>query len=837
MPQQSDVTIPTPLTSGALDNPNAPQRSASEQPSKVIGGNNVDLFPLLSKSPGFIEAMVKADNSGSYDPETTLPPAMIMQRNLKVMEGSDLYKKATAQDRIKYQAAFYKRYVIPAQRAAKYKGSFREWLQDRGTYWQGQVDPKSQDKPLGGLVPGVNKESKEKLDAFASGLAKTGLTIAQQAEEARRYTVQKFQNISKEFSLGTAMLNAEIAPHMGPIIMNPHYKEVRQSGTAKEINQLLKDDEWFGVHGYKQTTANKLMRGGGELAGDLPLFFATDGIMGLTVEGITDTTKAAQVASRLPMSGLKQVGAKAIGNAAQGYLIGAAEGKDPNKEAAAFGIGGGLLHLAGWQVTEGLISPAAKYLGKIFGYGGGKLLNELATHGEANVLAKAPEATSSSVATSLAGSQKQKINAALVMSLNDLTGGNFSKAPTEAKKEALAKLAVAAPEFAQQIAFIEKNIIGIEAAKNLVAQRAAVPEFNDVLTKLEKASGQATHETVADAAHKETSAQMMRRSSDKWVQEVFKDEITKRLINEDIAKRTGIQRRSTDVVPGAASTKSLEFGENLSKHIDDKLAKIGLGKDKLQFETRKDKLLFFLNILTAENRIPGLGPTKERQQVFHALLNKLQEEFPGEQGRLPNLLAASDKVWTDIENLTKAGKVNEAGVLRYWRQHSRPGESPFAHEVQLLQEAAKADSDAELRSKTVSQVSPEEEDKKLAKAQTEQLKTAVTKTSSTHTTDLQQAAKKLFPNKKFEDLTSAEREQAVNVSLGKPAVPDKGMSSQVREAGGQLKPFAEAALRRLGYETNQIVRFKDAEVEDIIRNAKKPPKKGPELRMEGHGTE
>jgi len=743
MPQTSDNTI-KPVTSGALDNPNAPQSSLNTGPIATFSSlqDDASYFPLLGKSPGFADAMIKANKSGDYDLKTTMPLPLVMNRNLRVLEDSDLYKNATPDMRIKYQAAFYKKYVEPLARSTKTNVPFDQWLKDRGMYWQYKTNPEKQNKPFHGLIPNVlldTKKEKEQSDALSSGVLHTLLKTAEAIENA---TI-KFKEVTKDLSLGAAMLNAEIMPHMGPIIMTPHYEDVRQKNDT--LQQYLKADEWIAQNGYKQNVSNRLLRSTGEMAGQIPAFMASDGLLeGFGVAdllGISQASKAKGIEAAVKPTAesmLKKIASKSVYNAAQGYLVGSLTGENATQSAKDFGVG------------TALIETPLLLFGKMFSWGGGKLINAMADKAGEAIKTGSIETKVSPVTTALAGSQKQKISAATVQALNDLTGGNFSKASDIAKKQALSTLAKKAPELANQTAFIEKTAIGADAAAELVRQRSSVPELDNVLKKMEAVSKSPTHETVANALHDSAKADMMRRLSDKWVKDVFSSDRVKNLIDKDIEKHTGVPtRRATDIVPGAAGAKSLEFGENLSRYIDGKLEKLGMGKVK--FEQRKDKFLFFLNVLQTEQQ--QLGPSAERNKTFHILLNKLQEEFPGDQGRLPNLLQMSDKIWSDMDTLSKSGHMKEGEVFRYWRQHSRPGQSPFSWEVEATQQAAKKEEELARSAKEVSQKTPEE-------IQAEKEKALWAKASHTETKRdtnvMASALKELYPGKKIGELSSTE---------------------------------------------------------------------------------
>jgi len=96
------------------------------------------------------------------------------------------------------------------------------------------------------------------------------------------------------------------------------------------------------------------------------------------------------------------------------------------------------------------------------------------------------------------------------------------------------------------------------------------------------------------------------------------------------------------------------------------------------------KLLFYLNLLLTDQK--SLGPSKERNKQFQFLLQHLNDRF--KDATLPDLIKMSDNLWTHIEQLTKAGIMEEGKPTRIFRQTElRPGESPFGHQVKLLREA------------------------------------------------------------------------------------------------------------------------------------------------------
>ena len=697
---------------------------------------------------------------------STLPPNVLMYRNRKVLEDSDLYKGAAPDKKIAYQTWFFNKYVKPAWQAQKYEGTIYDYLKERGTVLKtGQAPPVTTSETVG-----------RDLQKFASGTAHTLITQVKTLDEVAHEAKEQFKQTKAAIGLGASLLklNPNTANFVVPSLFNDAHLAVdtRAAKRSEALDQLYKADEWNMNSIYQNTTKDKLLRSGGEFTGLVPTFVATDGILGgLGVDELLGV-KA--------LKGVKGLGAKAIYNGAQGYLVGTTltsdPKEDPNKDAIGFAAG------------TVLFDPAMLYLGKMFGWGGGKLINGVASYVGKKVEAKAPEATVSIVTSTLAGTQKQKISAATIHALNDLTNGGFVKAPLAMQKVALDKLSKAAPELAEQIGFIDKSVTAFEAAQNTIKQRQLIPEFDNILKELEAIDKTPTHISIATSVEDKERIQALYKSRDKWVQEVFKERGTpdplasasateKENISKVITERRSTQRPT---VPGAASLTSLEFEQNLSHRVDTQLAKLGIGKDKYVFEDRKHKFLFYLNALMSENQ--KLGASKERNKEFQFLLGKLQEMYPGDEGRLPNLLTMSDAIWTKIENLHKAGIAKEGSPTRIWRQTElRPGESPFSHEVDLLQQAAKYDD---------------------AIAQSERLAEAVKRSSQGDTNYHRVALEKLFPGKTMADLDSKQFSQ-----LNQEAQRLKSGTKQlVKNASGESSASQEA-INRVKMEQSKGIKY------------------------------
>jgi len=93
-----------------------------------------------------------------------------------------------------------------------------------------------------------------------------------------------------------------------------------------------------------------------------------------------------------------------------------------------------------------------------------------------------------------------------------LTGGNFVKAPKWRQDQAISKLGKVAPEISGELGFINERIVEAKAASQTLKQRAMIPEFNDLLTKLEKVSGTPAPKAIAESvAKKAENRQLVKR--------------------------------------------------------------------------------------------------------------------------------------------------------------------------------------------------------------------------------------------------------------------------------------------------------------------------------------
>lgn len=403
------------------------------------------------------------------------------------------------------------------------------------------------------------------------------------------------------------------------------------------------DDKWMEQH-YDDHLKDTAIKEVGTMVGQIPAIMAGAGFL----RGIGLTELLGPGVSSAPK--IVQIGARMLHSAAEGYIFGEATGDDPSKSAMGFAVG------------NELFRPVEKFVGKLLGLGGQKLIKETTDSVTKAVADRAPEATNevAHIVTGLAGTSKQKIHAATIQALNDLTGGDFVKSSPIAQASAISKLEKQAPGLAGELGFINQNIVEAKAAAVTLKQRAMVPEFNQVLSDLEKIDGTPTPKTVAESVAKKAENRQL------------------------VKKASQASSQPAATVPGAASSSSYEFEDNLSKRIGQGLDKLGLGKDKLVWEDRGHKLLFYLNLLLGDQK--QLGASKERNKQFQFLMQHLNDRY--KDATLPDLVKMSDNLWTHIEQLTKAGVTEEGKPTRIFRQTElRPGESPFGHQVKLLRDA------------------------------------------------------------------------------------------------------------------------------------------------------
>jgi hypothetical protein len=849
--QQDDSNVPIPIfpmASGATDNPNAPQSPVPTVPAKIKPFGTTPQkpdydpnFPLLSQSKGFKAAMEKDEKEHPYDydpDESTLPKSVLMQRHLNILENSPLYKQANAELRVKFQMAFWKKFVEPLGRENQNPVSLRDWMKARGEEWlKTHPNPKinvgrtfSKDDPFyqGRIPTDLTKTSL----AGAHELITQGAGTVDAASSIATHT--QWENVKKDWfnlksQVGAAMalLNGQLAPHMGSLNIDIPHKDINEvhynpdiPGMGMKLDELYETSKYVQHNYYSDTVKDQLLlKGGGEVLGSLPALTGI-GAAGEFAGGLRALDKSTLLTEQTPeeISAMRKlyaagkvfgrfgvvagdVGRKSIEGAATGYLMGSMEREGhPTRDAINFAIG------------DAFFSGGGKLLGKLRVWGDGKVTEEMLDKAVADYTGKQPHATVTPVAVAMAGSPQQKIMAGLMAAINKETGGAFWNAPEAAKKATLTSLAKKYPEFAENAGWLDQHITELQALNQTTQWRELMPEADAALKKLEALSGEPLPKTVArevadkerakairtapvgavaKAIEKPTGLGMIRSShEDKiTVAQGVVDALRTRLAREE-AENSGemyetksklakaedkLNDLKSKTVPGAARASSLEFGDNFTKHVDQRLDSLGLGKDKYTWESRGHKFLFYLNVLASETK--EKGPSTERAQEAQLLMHQLSQEFPGKN--LKELLGMSDALWHKISALERGGFVKPGAPTRIFRQtHLGPGESPFAHEVDLLQKAAKADAE---RARDIKAKLKEE---KRAKA-------------------------------------------AEEAKVGKAAKAEK-----IEKAPTESKEFKTAAeqyvaaLRKLGYSTDDIKKMTPQELVEIIssKKAKAEPK-------------
>ena len=252
----------------------------------------------------------------------------------------------------------------------------------------------------------------------------------------------------------------------------------------KQDEQLWKDYEESDDHlvagAFQDNLRDRVLQGVTTGLAQSPAFALTDGILGET--GVSKILGPLSKAG-----GVGKIAAKSIEGAAQGYLVGSMTGDSPGWSAASFAV----------------MNPAFSVLGKMFVWGGGKLITKTLTDAAENITKKEAEGAVAPPIVGLAGSQKQRIRAATVEAVRHLSDGKYWGEMNDSQKAfVMKKLAKQAPDMANEIATVDKVAAAYQSAKEVHEARIASPQLNNVLSSLEKLDGKPTHETVADATQK-----------------------------------------------------------------------------------------------------------------------------------------------------------------------------------------------------------------------------------------------------------------------------------------------------------------------------------------------
>lgn len=578
-----------------------------------------------------------AGDSGSPS-ESELRPDVAMHRAINNVEKSDKYKNANPKQKIAMQKWLFQSYVLPARGTTDAANlNLKDYIKDRFTRGTKNDtlladNTTTADKKIKAVQHGVNT------------MASAVYAMYQKGNDTFNETVASAKN-------STSYLNTLRAGGIqGPT-------SIGDSGKPKPthnamIEKYFQDDKNWMESRYKNTP-DKIIKEAGTFIGQGPVFDLASGITeGIGLRAILNDGVGA-LAGR--GGKIARAASAMLTHASEGYLIGLGTHDDPMASAAGFGIGGPIL--------EALGGSATKFVGKMMGVGGVKLVSQAAEHGVNAVESNNYAATAPAAIVKMVGTPEQKVTAATVKMLNDMIGGSWIDASIEEQDAALVKLGKAVPEIRDQLSVINPQLFEMHVGKETEEWRKSVPQAHDVLTKMEQLSGSSTAKAVTENIVALTRAENIRANPSAFAEAVVK--------------------------PGAASRDSLEFETNFSRNVDVQLGKLGIGKDKIVFEDRGHKELFYLNALLSQAKQKGkLGKEADRQ--FSFLLGHLNERF--KDVPLSDLVKMSDAVWNKVEMLSKAGYMKEGQPVRIFRQSEfKPGESPFGHEVWLAREAAKAD--------------------------------------------------------------------------------------------------------------------------------------------------
>lgn len=572
---------------------------------------------------------------GTDDPSTSseLRPDVAMHRAINNVEKSDKYKNATPKQKISMQKWLFQSYVLPARGVSDAANvNLKDYIKGRFTRNTEKDtfladNTSTSDKKIKAVQHGVNTMAEAVYAMYQKGNDLFNNTVAKDIETYKG-------------GFNTGGLKG-VFPSDKPI-----HNEV--------IEKYFKDDKNWMESRYKSSNpwdnaANKIIKESGTFIGQGPAFSLAAGI----TEGIGLRAILNDGVGMLSGRGglIARASSAILDKAAEGYLVGVATHDHPLDTAIGFGILGPVLD---------------KFVGKLIGVGGVKFVSQSIDHAQSLITKNGVEATSPSALISMVGTKNQKIGAGMLKMLNELAGGDFGAASQSVKDESIKKLAKAVPELTDKLAALNPTLFEMHVANQTAKWRASVPQANELLSKLEQVSSSSTSQAVTERVNDLTKAENIRSDPKAYAQSIREE-----------------------VVPGAASKDSLEFETNFSRNVDVELGKLGIGKDKIVFEDRGHKELFYLNALLAQAKQKGkLGKAADKQ--FNFLLRHLQDRY--KDAPLSDLIKMSDAVWSKIEMLSKAGYVKEGQPVRIFRQSEfRPGESPFGHEVDLIRESAKAD--------------------------------------------------------------------------------------------------------------------------------------------------
>lgn len=695
-----------------------------------------------------------SSDGSGTESSSELRPDVAMHRAINKIESSDFYKKADPGKKIAIQKRLFTEYVIPARAVTD-----------------------SANLSLKDYIRGRITKGKNVLAENTPTVVKAGGAVAHGYTSMAEAAYGFYQKGDEEYNKAKVTAQAKI-PYKGPFNL-PDTTGVKHGNETLE--QVFKNDKNWMESRYRGFTDKYVIAGGGTIAGQGPAFKMAGGIVrGAGLRALFN--KGLSAAAGGYMAGATKLAASMLTHASEGYIVAKATHDDPTTSAIGFALLG--------PIGEAVMGPAEKFVSQVKVAGGDKVLSQLVAHTKKVFEEGGVETTIHPAIIAKVGTPKQKITAATWQMLNELAGGEgWAKATPEAKGAAMRKLAELAPELNDQLAIASPELFQAHVASETNKWRASSPQAHDVLSKMEQISGEPLAKSVTDSV------------------------VTKAKMERMVANPQTI----IDSV-GAAKADSPEFEGPFSKKVDEKLNKLGFGPNRITFEDRGHKLLFYLNVLLGEAK--AHGATAAQNKEFNLLHQHLMNRF--KDTTFPDLIKMSDGVWAKVEQLDKAGYMKEGQPVRFFRQSEvRPGESPYGHEVWLAREAAAADKIRDMQQTPVTDigdpsVAPGGKDRRGSSRVNLNDPDSVRELIDMHTIRSNQLSKEL--SKK--GLTSAERseiEEAIQIENRKKSEQKSHLTEITKEV---LEPVKE--IKKDRYEEAKALVEKEGRSSTVLiqRNLK-----------------
>lgn len=348
-----------------------------------------------------------------------------------------------------------------------------------------------------------------------------------------------------------------------------------------------KIDNWLADH-YNDSLGHKIGSMTGEQAGNLPAYILANGI----VRGVIQPSQLQKLGKPALFT------AKRLMEAAEGYMAGKATGeKDASGTAIAF---------AGFGTAGAMLGGARRYIGKLLGIGGPKLVAE--------VMARAATPVEEAVKTT--NPLSERINQANREVLNAFSkahynGQLFHFLPKVEKEKVLDAIAQETVHQTKNIAASNPELVQKFVAKSVQKQMESSPVFKQSMDTLAK--GGLKPEDIV----KSTTETVVKRAR----------------INTGEASTPAAMRK---LVVGAAKADSPEFLANMLKSV----------QTNFKIENPKHKLVFIWGI---KDQLP--------KQLQTVLKQHMEHEFPGTNAHnWAKMVKALDEHVADLQTTGKLGE-------------------------------------------------------------------------------------------------------------------------------------------------------------------------------------